>query len=415
MSQNGDQIGIANAFARGIPPMTVSWTGLSESYTAVIFGRFTKGFDRDVTDIFDSIGNWQREKHRNDRIEVTLECKITGSTQALARTAAADAPIKGQTIAISGATNTQLNHGNWIVRERPDVSFTPEGETIMVLQIHCRLLNGVVQAVSDLGENRVGFNAGPTLIHDEVSENTRTGSDFIQVYRGTLTEMRNARTDANAAGASATVIRPIGDGEYEMTAAYPFDENGIEAVDLPSIHELEVDVAQVAWTSNIKLLGLLGSVSKVQQLRRIIDDYLAGKYDTTEAGHTPEGDAEVDADNVDGTWGIEVFRIVGGFGADAFIQYSSVYRRTLTAATAPQVAASRTGECKIFTTTEMIAQEGLDNAFFNFDLNSQWLKSRPQVLAVANQKTQVVYSYTECYKAARIFYDAFGTAVLFSA
>src|SRR4051812_24547201 len=113
MSQNGDQIGISgNAFARGVPPMTLTWVGPSgASRSATIFNHFTKGYNRDVNQVHDSEGNWKRETHKNDRIELSAEEKFTGEKQSDARAVAADPPIKGQTATISGATDGTLNSG----------------------------------------------------------------------------------------------------------------------------------------------------------------------------------------------------------------------------------------------------------------------------------------------------------------
>jgi hypothetical protein len=98
------------------------------------------------------------------------------------------------------------------------------------------------------------------------------------------------------------------------------------------------------------------------------------------------------------------------------LEYHTVYRRTLTAATPQQVRASYEGATMIWTTDEVQSFEGISPFdWFQLPSGSQWIKSPPFVTATARQKTQLVYTYTECKQATALLYDAFGSAVLLDA
>jgi hypothetical protein len=137
---------------------------------------------------------------------------------------------------------------------------------------------------------------------------------------------------------------------------------------------------------------------------------------TVDVGIQKEGNAPAGRTNaqarVDGR---DLFAAVALAGIEDYISYTNVYRRTLTAASPQQVRASYEGVGKIWTTAEVQAWENIDpTGWFVLDAGKQWLKSKPQVIGIAGQKTQIVYTYTECEIAFGLVYDAYKDAVLAS-
>ena len=111
-----------------------------------------------------------------------------------------------------------------------------------------------------------------------------------------------------------------------------------------------------------------------------------------------------------------LFINIVGRGLQAALEYHMVYRRTLTAARPNQVRAAYTGVGMIWTTGEVQSFEGISPSdWFQLPASQQFIKSPPNVTATARQKTQLTYSYTQCFQATALLYDAYGSAVLLDA
>lgn len=289
--------------------------------------------------------------------------------------------------------------------------------------------------------DRIGISAGTIIGAIEQNDNTRTGATSLITYEGSLNDCKLLEARARNAGASDLNIRSIGNGYWRVEAFFPFayDGNVTDLGVVPSVHELETIVMQspIYRSPQNQILGLNGFY--IAAVKLAVDRYRAGLYtvlntssppNVTNDGGTTTALADVvsmiDALNTAGyvptnsqtlatakangelLWG----QIVN-LGLEEFIEYTSVYKRTLTAATPRQVRLAYTGVGKIWTTTEVHQFEGINpSGFFLLNPTSVWLKSRPQVTAIANQKTQVQYTYTEAMYASRFAYAAYGSATL---
>jgi hypothetical protein len=271
---------------------------------------------------------------------------------------------------------------------------------------------------------------GPSVL-----ENTRTGFESNYKFEGTYADCYNARLVLRATGLySAITFEPIGDGKYRLLASSPYDEFFMTPGPVPSINELEIEVAQIDLAFSKKLNDLIGSQC-IGAVLLICDDFKAGKYatyddsdimlldggwgDPTPGMETGAMKAVVNvasALGVSATLAKALFTNVCGRGLSAALEYHTVYMRTLTAATPGQVQASYEGAGMIWTTSEVSSFEGI-SAFDWFQLpsNQQFIKGPPKVTATARQKTQLYYTYTQCKQATALLYDAYGSAVLLDA
>ncbi len=264
--------------------------------------------------------------------------------------------------------------------------------------------------------------------------NTRTGGQYDEEFTGSLAECQAKKAALLEAGFSQVTLQPNGVGDWIVTGQMSTALDGTQGVPMPSINELETNVLQTSIYRSPVLRGILGSLADatIAIVQEVIRDYEGGKYATSSnpavsaagdcgskvtalGGTTDQGDAAYD-----------LFMSVVSLQTEYFTNYTSVYRRTLTAATYVDTDLSFTGQGKIWTTAEVLLFEfGLSlpgddpwtkgvvpGVMWNAMQDSQWLKSRPQVLAVAAQKTQVIYSYTECFMANHLCYEAYDSAVL---
>ena len=259
-------------------------------------------------------------------------------------------------------------------------------------------------------------------------DNTRTGASSVCEWEGSYEDLLVKKAWAQGAGAGE-VIGPDskGNGYYKLVAHFPFGFDGevTSYYTPPSVHELETCISQTPIWRSSKIRTRL-TPQQIGIVQRVVSDYQAGKAsgDLTEndealaeaavvAKIAKNGGAVSGVTNLQAqTYGLDLFRAVALLGVEDFIEYYSVYRRSLTAATPEQVRVSMTDTGKIWTTPEIIAAEGVSaTGFFDLDTTLVWIKSRPQVVGVAGQKTQVIYSYTESKAALEMTYDAKGLAV----
>lgn len=281
--------------------------------------------------------------------------------------------------------------------------------------------------------DRLG-QASSVLVSLRATDNVRTGKQSIAEFEGSLADMVSKRTEMIAYGAADVQVHSVGNGYYRCIANFGggFDGSVTDFPDAPSIHELEVSQLQTSIYRSLILKTLL-TPRQIAIVQRIIKDYQAGQYAPTDEDDplTAEFYAELAVRNTiakdilaNGTQtgrnaaqakedAVHLFDLVALEGQEDFIEYSNVYRRTLTAATPDQVRASFEGVGKIWKTNEVRDWEGIDaTGFFKLDDDAQWLKARPQVTTTFGQKTQVFYTYTECFKASGLTYEKYKDAVL---
>lgn len=275
--------------------------------------------------------------------------------------------------------------------------------------------------------DRLGTGAGVLLTSLKENDNTRTGKTSTADFEGSFDECTAKRDYLISIGASETDLHSVGNGYWRVTAnfQYGFDGTTTSFPDVPSVHELEVNTIQTSVYRSNKVRLCLTPL-QIGVVQRVVSDYQSGSTYPLLDGNTAEADAESDlqskivspwANGRDSTKAkadaLSLFRAVAYLGIEDFIEYTNVYRRTLTAATPNQVRAAYTGVGKIWTTAEVESWEGINpTGWFILDKDRQWLKSRPQVNAVAGQKIQIVYSYTECLIAFGLTYDAYKSASL---
>ena len=109
------------------------------------------------------------------------------------------------------------------------------------------------------------------------------------------------------------------------------------------------------------------------------------------------------------------FRGIAIAGNTSGLQFNSIYRRRITAASYSQIQASFTGKGKIWTTAELVSLENVPSAWwFQLPTDYLWLKIPPEVSTVANQKTEVTYNYKAVAEAWGLMYDSYGAATLLS-
>ena len=273
--------------------------------------------------------------------------------------------------------------------------------------------------------SNLGITAGVTLKSVVEVTDTRNGSSTVYTYEGSETACKAQRTLERLAGATHIQLRPRGDSFWELDSTYPYDaETGVLAEQPTDTHELEAEVAQVDVFSSLKLLAQFGggtindqSYAIMGEISRAVRNFTAGDdRDSAEEKLTNEVAIILGASSaVYEDAAVAVFREVAYRGQTSFVEYRSIYRRTITAASPLQVQASFVGYGKIWTTLELRNYEVLPNDWwFNLDdLGAvQWLKSQPVVTTVAGQKTQIGYNYTSARKWWAGTYEPHGTAQL---
>ena len=286
-----------------------------------------------------------------------------------------------------------------------------------------------------MSRNRIGLAPGPYLHDYTLSQDTRTGAESEMVWEGSGSEILLAKQVAIAAGASSISIKPMGDGNFTMRATYPWDQNGNPAgagAGIPSIFELETETSQVLVWMNQKLNNIF-TPPQLADLFKVVQNFNNGSYpNPTQLTANPSWRdnpsayrfaAEADALTVGGAYGLKLFKSIAYRGMDSSYVFNTIFKRTLTAATPNQIRASFTGAGMIWTTSEVTAFEGLDPngwfvlpSYFETPRGAppamQWLKTMPNVAAVAHQKTQVQYSYVACRQASGFLYEPYNSAIL---
>lgn len=271
---------------------------------------------------------------------------------------------------------------------------------------------------------------GVTFVHMSVSEDGRTGSQTTYVYEGDYYPIKSQQNICRNYGVfTMEMARIEGSTRWRLNATYPFDETGREPVILRGTYEIDVEMTQPSVYANPILRGIATGFpllpdNYIALVARVCSNFQAGEYSmTSTTGGSPV---------TDGGWGkaiadikkaitdsfyqaraIQLFATVCAFKTDTYIDYYTVFKRTITAALPGQVEASFEGAGEIWTSDEVSIWEDIPSTgFFQLDPAMQWLKTRPNVICGAAQKTQVCYSYTEFKQGNGLLYIPFASAQL---
>lgn len=292
--------------------------------------------------------------------------------------------------------------------------------------------------------------AGPFLNAPESEFIKNQGWDNAEVWEGTEAECRAKQAELISRGASRVRLQPKGNGAWTVRGAFAFNTDGgannyVDTLELetnavprsayqsPLYRKRFSDYSAVTRNS-LKAVSTLGPVAdcvrKYQsgQPLQEKDAPNKGKYKWTSlAGadaYVASREAAVLAElndrlaqlGLNGTESLAAQYLYTNLalrGVTSFIEYATVFRRTVTAGTPQAVTANFTGAGKIWTSAEVIAFEGIPNdGWFTLPPDSQWHKDKPRVLSVYGQKTQLTYSYAEIVTASALFYEAQGSALL---
>lgn len=270
--------------------------------------------------------------------------------------------------------------------------------------------------------SNLGISPGAKLVSIESVTDTTRGNSTVYKYEGSETDCRTQRLVDIALGATHTMLSPRGDGFWTLTASYPYDTDTGAAAETPAdVHELDVDVSQPSVYTNPILRELLGAneTALLSALKTTVEKYQSGGYGEGSAAATAAEAAlqiatlEIINDLSIANVQRRAFRNIAYRGQDSYLEYRSVYRRTLSAASPLQVQASFTGVNQIWTTAELRAFEVLPSDWwFELPVDFLWHKAMPTVHTVAGQKTQIAYSYTSLLGASALFYEPYNAAEL---
>ena len=260
-------------------------------------------------------------------------------------------------------------------------------------------------------------STGQVVLASEVLENnTHSGNGYTRVFTGSLNLIRAQRAIELAAGASMVKAESTGDGNYKLTAHYPYDViNGSNAERPINQHELEVGMegvdiyaSDVMFASLVAVLGTSGGTySAVNAAKTVLENIVSGFKSQNANATDPAGvlstmtayEAKISSAYASGPSGIlplmlNLFRGIAYHGVSNASQFSTIYRRRITAANYLQVSAAFTGVGQIWSSQDVANFESVPSLwFFSLPSNYIWFKCGPRVLTVAGQKTEVSYEY----------------------
>lgn len=288
-------------------------------------------------------------------------------------------------------------------------------------------------------QQRIGVGPGPYLVGQKVETNKQSGNKTTWTYEGTIAELQGQRATDLMNGAASTTINEKGDGNWRLESVWNYDagfsggSNGANLDEPANVHDLEISMETVSAYNSPKLYAFLlaafgGADSSVQNalatVKKAVQAFHAGDPKINVAANSPEAkiaaekiiaDCYPNNPNNAQALMISLFHEVALMGVETVVQYNSVYRRSITAASPNQVLAARAGEGMIWTSAEISAFENLP-AFWWFQLptGKQWLKNPANVSMVAGGKTRIDYTYLCFARASSLHYDAYGSAVLFT-
>jgi len=282
--------------------------------------------------------------------------------------------------------------------------------------------------------------SGATITGPFISESLNDGAENRYKAVGTRAQCEVQRQIWRALRASRLELEPNGDGQWQLNASFaglPSDEGGAEAEVPTNLHELETR----AETGDYKSSRILMLEAKPRRIAtRAFEFYKKDGYAdgsdyirqqdaaTTDAWRLidPQGRAELDIARQLVREGVSDQAVIQGAkdlfnrlldgGGELIYKFSSVYRRTITAASSSQVRAAYTGVGKIWTSDEVESFEGIPTSEWFGLPSTYWLKLPPRVTAAAGGKTDIEYTYQGgFFLASAFFYEAYGSATLLDA
>lgn len=294
--------------------------------------------------------------------------------------------------------------------------------------------------------DRMTTGFGPWLASLENELDTITAAaSTIEVWEGTEAECRTKYATLQTAGATRLKLAPKGDGNWQVRAAFPFDNEGLNQSYVDT-YELEVNALQRSIYQSPIYRARFSDYNSITRNSDKANDTLAivadcaRKYASgqpkreSNATYLFDGvgyatrEAAVEAElgtrfSLLGTLsgpevlsGLHLFQNVAYRGVTSFIEYNHVFRRRVTAGSATAIQANSVGGGKIWTSAEVILWEGLPTfpnaTWFELPVDVQWHKDKPRVIAAYGAKTEISYSYTEIVTATALAYEAHNGAVL---
>ncbi len=123
-----DQIAAVNkATYRGIPAMTVGWTGTA-AHSLTVMSSVDKTPTANVKESIDSDGETMGMDRTNKRMKVKFSAKPVGATRAAALAIAQDLPMPMDILTI-GSDDAQIDSaGNTIVCDSANAKWSPDNE-----------------------------------------------------------------------------------------------------------------------------------------------------------------------------------------------------------------------------------------------------------------------------------------------
>jgi hypothetical protein len=306
--------------------------------------------------------------------------------------------------------------------------------------------------------------AGPFLNSESIEDTKNQGSEAVQVWEGTAAQIAAKRLELIAAGATQIKYESKGDGNYSLRASWPYNtvSGGSENSYVDTL-ELETNIVQKSIyqspvfrsyfsdfdsSTNYSTKGNYACVA-VQRAHQILnsihptvsrtsdkvtaqppkfDLYLYGGSSTPTLTQFTSAEAAAEAYlrdiiglaahsfsslEIDAT--VKLFYEAAYMGVMSYVEFSTVFRRTVTAGNPAAIQANYAGSGMIWTSAEVSMFEGVPTSggWFTLPSGKQWFKDKPRVLKAYGQKTQISYTYTEISTASALLYQAYGTAILF--
>jgi hypothetical protein len=284
--------------------------------------------------------------------------------------------------------------------------------------------------------DRLNSSGQVVLASEKLVNNLRSGNSYTRTFTGSPALIQSQRLIELAFGATQVEAESTADGNYRLSATYPWDvTHGSSAEPPVNVHELEVAMESVdVFASDVmlaQLVAVMGSVAAANNLKAYIKAAVTNwKQNETSATYakylanvakaeaifsnsptgTPPG---LGLSGSQLSTALNIFRGVAFHGVEQAPQFKTTYSRRITAATPAQIVAAETGVGQIFTAAEVTALEGVPSVgFFTLNTAYLWFKAGPRVKTTAGQKTEVAYEYISTLFAWSGTVTAYGAAPL---
>lgn len=272
--------------------------------------------------------------------------------------------------------------------------------------------------------DRINSTGEVALQSERLESNLRSGNSYTRVFTGSFALIQSQRLIELSGGATQVVAESVGDGNYRLTATYPWDVTHGSSSEPPiNTHELEVAMESVdVFQSDIMLAQLINAFGSLAganggkaYLKGATNSFLQQTEITAAVITSYESHITTLYSGGQATLMLNLFRGIAQYGQTSARQFKTTYSRRITAATPAQIVASETGVGQIFTSGEVATLEGVPSVgFFNLNTSYLWLKAGPRVKTTAGQKTEVAYEYLSCLYAWSGTNTAYGAATLLS-